>query len=215
MNTVKVAVIYYSFTGNVHLLADAAATAAGKAGADVRLRRIAELAPMPAQLAERAGWAEHTAATADVAEVTLDDLDWADAILLGSPVRFGLPAPQLMHFIDTTAQLSIAGRLTNKVVSAFTSACAPHGGQVTTILALHNAVCHWGAVIVPTGSADPILYRPDNGNPYGVSHVSHAVHGSVTEDNFAAMEFLTRRTMQVAGALVRGLEEDAAAAGDL
>jgi NAD(P)H dehydrogenase (quinone) len=205
----NVSVIYYSFTGNVHLLASAAAEAAEKEGAEVRLRRIAEITPMPQQLSERSHWAEHAAATEDVPVASLDDLDWADAILIGSPVRFGLPAPALMHFVDTTAQLSIAGRLTNKAVSVFSSACAPHGGVVSTILALHNAICHWGAILVPTGSADPILYKPDNGNPYGASHVSHNKFGNVTEDQLAAMEFQTRRTVQVATALVKGLADAA------
>jgi NAD(P)H dehydrogenase (quinone) len=186
----NVSVIYYSFTGNVHLLASAAAEAAEKEGAEVRLRRIAEITPMPQQLSERSHWAEHAAATEDVPVASLDD-------------------PALMHFVDTTAQLSIAGRLTNKAVSVFSSACAPHGGVVSTILALHNAICHWGAILVPTGSADPILYKPDNGNPYGASHVSHNKFGNVTEDQLAAMEFQTRRTVQVATALVKGLADAA------
>lgn len=209
MKPVKLSVIYYSFTGNVHMLASGAVASAEKAGATVRMRRIAEITPMPPELSERGHWAEHAAAAADVPLATLDDLDWADAILIGSPVRFGLPAPALMHFVDTTAQLSIAGRLTNKTVSVFTSACAPHGGAVGTILALHNAICHWGAVIVPAGSADPVLYRPDNGSPYGASHISHNEFGNVTEDQLAAMDFQARRTIQVASALVAGLVDAA------
>jgi NAD(P)H dehydrogenase (quinone) len=205
MKRIKLSVIYYSFTGNVHMLAAGAAESAEKAGAEVRMRRIAEITPMPSELSERSHWAEHAAATDDVPLATLDDLDWPDAILIGSPVRFGLPAPALMHFIDTTAQLSITGRLTNKTVSVFTSACAPHGGTVSTILALHNAVSHWGSIIVPAGSADPVLYQPDNGSPYGTSHVSHNKFGNVTEDQFAAMDFQTRRTVEVASALVGGL----------
>jgi NAD(P)H dehydrogenase (quinone) len=199
----NVSVIYYSSTGNVFRLADAAAGAAAKAGADVRLRRVAELVDEPA-VTDREAWQRHTAATADVPVVTLDDLDWADAILIGSPVRFGLPAPQLLHFLDTAAPLSIGGRLADKAVGAFTSGSAPHGGQVTTILALHNTFCHWGSLIVPTGSTDPVLFRPGNGNPYGASNVSRNEPGNVTDDNLAAVEFQARRTVAIAAALTAG-----------
>jgi len=204
----KVAVIYYSSSGNVHKLAAAAAAAASKEGAEVRLRRIPELVPEPPVI-DREAWAEHRTATDDIPDASLDDLDWADAILIGTPVRFGLPAPQLLHFIDTTAQLSIPGRLQNKAVSAFTSGSAPHGGQVTTILALHNAFCHWGSLIVSTGSTEPILFEPTNGNPYGASSVSRNQPGNVHDENLAAVEFQTRRTVAVARALAKGFADAA------
>ncbi|HYS34937.1 MAG TPA: NAD(P)H-dependent oxidoreductase [Pseudonocardiaceae bacterium] len=204
----KVAVVYYSSTGNVHRLADAAATEATKAGADVRLRRIAELVAEP-PTTDRAAWVEHTAATRDVPEATLADLEWADAIMFGTPVHFGHPAPPLMHFIDTTAALSIGGRLADKTVSAFTSGSAPHGGQVTTILALYNTFCHWGSVIVGMGSTDPVLFLPTNGSPYGASNVSRNQAGNVTEENLAAVEFQARKVLAVAAALDRGRETTA------
>jgi NAD(P)H dehydrogenase (quinone) len=200
----KVAVIYYSSSGNVHKLAVAAAAAAEKEGAEVRLRRIPELVPDPPVI-DRDAWVAHRESTSDVPDATLDDLDWADAVLVGTPVRFGLPAPQLLHFIDTTARLSIPGRLRNKAVSAFTSGSAPHGGQVTAILALHNAFCHWGSLIVPTGSTEPVLFEPNNGSPYGVGSVSRNQPGNVHEENLAAVEFQARRTVEVARALVTGL----------
>lgn len=199
----NVAVVYYSSTGNVHRLADAAATEAQKAGADVRLRKIAELVAEP-PTTDRAAWAEHTVATKDVPTATVADLEWADAILFGTPVRFGLPAPALMHFVDTTAQLSITGGLAHKTVSAFASGSAPHGGQVTAILGLYNAFCHWGSVVVGTGSTDPVLFLPTNGNPYGASNVSRNQPGNVTDENLAAVEFQTRRVLAVAAALARG-----------
>jgi NAD(P)H dehydrogenase (quinone) len=199
----KVAVIYYSSSGNVHKLAAAAAAAATDVGADVRLRRIPELVAEPPVI-DRDAWADHRDATVDIPDASLDDLDWADAILFGTPVRFGLPAPQLLHFIDTTASLSIPGKLMNKAVSAFTSGSAPHGGQVSTILALHNAFCHWGSVIVSTGSTEPILFEPNNGNPYGASSVSRNQPGNVHEENIAAVEFQARRTVAVAAALTKG-----------
>jgi len=176
-------------------------TSCPEAGAEVRLRKIAELVPLAAT---RAGAAEHSAATAAVPETTLDDLEWADAILLGTPVHFGLAAPRLMHFINTTSASSIAGRLANKAVSAFASGSAAHGGQVSAILALHNAICHWGSIIVATGSTDPVVYLPHNGNPYGASSVVGGTPGRVRDENLEAVEFQARRTTQVAVALVRG-----------
>jgi NAD(P)H dehydrogenase (quinone) len=199
----KVAIVYYSSTGNVYRLAEAAATEAIKANADVRLRKVAELVSEP-PTTDRDAWAEQQAAASDVPEVTLADLAWADAILIGTPVRFGLPAPALMNFVDTTAELSIAGELAEKTVSAFTSGSAPHGGQVTTILALYNTFCHWGSVIVGMGSTDPVLFLPSNGNPYGASNVSRNRPGNVTDENLAAVEFQTRRVLEVATALGRG-----------
>ncbi|MDI9883325.1 NAD(P)H-dependent oxidoreductase [Streptomyces sp. HNM0645] len=192
----NVAVIYYSSTGSTHRLAEAAAEAAAKEGAEVRLRRVAEFAATG-----RAGSKEHAAATADIPEASLDDLEWADAILLGSPVHFGLAAPQLMQFINTTSALSIPGKLLNKAVSAFASGSAEHGGQVTTILALHNAICHWGSVIVATGSTDAVLYEKNNGNPYGAGTVAGNRPGFVHEENIGAIAYQTRRTIEVAAAL--------------
>lgn len=197
----NLAVVYYSGTGNVHRLATAAAAAGERAGATVRLRRVAEVETQP-PTTDRDAWAKHAAETADVPVVTHDDLSWADALMFGTPVRFGLPAPQLLTFLDGTAPLSIPGELADKVVSVFTSGSAPHGGLETTIMALHNTFCHWGAVIVSTGSTEQVLFAPSNGNPYGASNVSRNQPGNVTEDNLAAAGFLARRTTRIADALI-------------
>ncbi|GIH67984.1 flavodoxin family protein [Sphaerimonospora thailandensis] len=197
----NVAVIYYSTTGNVHRLAGAAAAAAEKVGASVRLRRI----PVPGEEVHVPGTedaaAAHRLTTGHIEEVALEDLEWADGILIGTPVRFGLPAAAVARFIDTTAGLSIPGKLRNKAVSAFTSGSAPHGGQETAILALHNAFCHWGSLIVPNGSTDPVLFRPGNGNPYGSANVSRNRPGNVHEDNVAAVGYQARRLTEIAGVL--------------
>jgi NAD(P)H dehydrogenase (quinone) len=134
---VNVSVIYYSSTGTVFELAKAAATAAEKAGAQVRLRKVAELAPDEA-IAANQGWSDHRAATQHIAVATLDDAEWADAILLGSPTRYGLRAAQLKQFIDTTGPLWPQGRLVDKVCSSFTATATAHGGQESTILSINN-----------------------------------------------------------------------------
>ncbi|PZT74836.1 MULTISPECIES: flavodoxin family protein [unclassified Streptomyces] len=201
---VKIAVVHYSSTGNVHKLAVAAAEAAEKEGAEVRLLRIPALPRDTVVPGTEEAVAAQTAAARSVPEVTLDDLLWADGILLGSPVRFGMPAAPVSAFIDSTAPVSIPGELADKVVSAFTSGSAPHGGHETTLMALYNAVCHWGSLIVATGSTGEVLYRPENGNPYGSSSVTRNRPGNVHEDNLEAVRFQTRRVVVVAETLARG-----------
>lgn len=198
---VTAAVIYYSATGTVFALARTAATAAEKAGAEVRLRKVRELAPAEA-IASNAGWSEHVAATQNVPEATLADLDWADVILLGAPTRYGMPAAQLKQFLDTTGQLWAEGRLVDKIGSSFTATATAHGGHETTITALNNTFYHWGVIIVPPGYADPVQYR--SGNPYGTSHISNNGEVMPGEVELAAMEFQARRCVEIADALKRG-----------
>src|SRR5918997_5937125 len=124
----NVAVVYYSSTGNVHALAEAVALGATDAGAEVRLRRAAELAPDEA-IDSNPAWRAHLEATAGISEATHDDLRWADAYAFGTPARYGNLSSQLKQFIDTTAALWAAGELADKPVTAFTSAINRHGGN--------------------------------------------------------------------------------------
>ncbi|CAM5519068.1 Putative oxidoreductase OS=Streptomyces glaucescens OX=1907 GN=SGLAU_17325 PE=4 SV=1 [Streptomyces glaucescens] len=179
----KITVAYFSSTGNVHRLAEAAAEAALKAGAEVRLRRIAGLETDTVVPGTEDAVTAQAEAARDIPVATPEDLVWADGILLGTPVRFGLPAAPVSVFVDSTASVSIPGLLADKVVSAFTSGSAPHGGHETTLLALYNAVCHWGSFVVANGSSDPVLFREENGNPYGSSSVTRNRPGNVHEDN--------------------------------
>lgn len=174
--SVRVAVIYYSATGNIHALAEAVAEGAQKEGAEVVLRRVPELAPDTA-IDEDPQWRAHVEATRDTVQVaTLDDLRWADAYAFGTPTRFGLPAAQLKQFLDTTGGLWLQGTLADKPVTSFTSAMNRHGGQESTILALNNTFYHWGSVIVPPGYTDELLFAA-GGNPYGTSWPSGAGEG--------------------------------------
>lgn len=168
----NVAVIYYSATGNVHSLAQAVAQGCEGADATVRLRRVGELAPVEA-IDSNPAWRAHADATADVPEVTHDDLRWADAYAFGTPTRFGNVAAQLKQFLDTTAALWAAGELSDKAVTGFTSAINTHGGNESTLLALYNTMYHWGAIVVPPGYTDEAYYAA-GGNPYGTAHPSGA-----------------------------------------
>lgn len=173
---VRVAVIYYSATGNVYALARAVAEGAKERGAEVALRRVAELAPDTAIDANPA-WRAHVDATKDtVPEATLQDLEWADAYAFGTPTRFSLPTSRLKQFMDQAGGLWQAGTMADKPVTTFTSAMNRHGGQKSTILAVNNVFYHWGCLIVPPGYTDPLLYSA-GGNPYGTSWPSGGGEG--------------------------------------
>lgn len=199
MEPVHAAIIYYSATGTVHALARAAAEGAERAGADVRLRKVAESAP-PEAIGARPEWARHVRDTAGVAGADLADLDWADVVLFGTPARFGNVAAQLKAFIDTTGPLWLRGALADKVYSAFTASNTAHGGQEATLLALGNVFHHWGGIIVPPGYTDPVQFR--SGNPYGTSHV--AGDGPPGEVALQAAAYQARRAVRTAAALKAG-----------
>jgi NAD(P)H dehydrogenase (quinone) len=196
---VNVAIVYYSATGTVHALARAAAEGGEKAGAHVRLRKVAELAP-PEAISAHPAWGRHLRDTADVAEASIDDLAWADAVLFGTPTRFGAPAGQIKAFIDSTGPLWRSGKLADKVYSAFTASGTIHGGQESTILALGNVFYHWGGIIVPPGYTDPV--QRQRGNPYGTSHV--AGDGPPGDVALEAASYQARRVVDTTAALKAG-----------
>lgn len=169
MNT-RIVVVYYSSTGHVHRLAEAIVDGAREVGADVRLRRVAELAP-PAALDANPAWRAHADATADVPVATLDDLRWADGFAFGTPSRFGTPAAQLKQFIDTAGGLWAEGALADKAATVFGSASNAHGGVESTLLGLSNVFYHWGAVLVPPGYTHDSVASA-GGNPYGTTYAS-------------------------------------------
>ncbi|SCF02848.1 NAD(P)H:quinone oxidoreductase [Micromonospora mirobrigensis] len=199
---IKVAVIYYSATGITYQMAQAAVDAAGEAGAEVRLRKVRELAPEEA-IRSNSGWQAHHLETQDVEEVQLDDLTWADVVIFGSPTRYGMIAAQLKQFIDTTGPLWAQGALANKVYSAFCSTATSHGGQESTILSLLTVFYHWGGVVVTPGYTDPSQFTA--GNPYGASHTSN--NGETAPDSVAlgATALTARRAIQIGAALKKGM----------
>ncbi|MFF4269809.1 NAD(P)H:quinone oxidoreductase [Streptomyces sp. NPDC001536] len=164
---VKVTVVYYSATGHVADIAREIADTAEKAGAEVRLRRVAELAPRETVESQPA-WAAHAAATADLPLATVEDVVWADAVLMGSPTRFGNVAAQLKQFLDTLGGAWRKGELADKVYSGFTSTGSPHGGNESTLLALMHSFHHFGGIVVAPGFTHPDKFV--DGNPYGTAH---------------------------------------------
>ncbi|GAB3570853.1 NAD(P)H:quinone oxidoreductase [Spelaeicoccus albus] len=196
----KTAVIYYSSTGNVHRLAEAAIEGAEKAGAETRLRKVRELAPEAAISASDA-WSAHVEATTDVPTAEVEDLVWADVVIFGAPTRYGNVPSQFQQFLDLTGPVWAAGKLADKVYSAFTSSQTLHGGQESTLLSLYTTMYHWGGIVVPPGFTDPITFQ--SGNPYGASHVSGG--GDFPgEIDLEAARYQANRAVDMAAALAKG-----------
>jgi NAD(P)H dehydrogenase (quinone) len=201
MPDVKLSVIYYSATGSVHTLAKQAAEAAEKAGAEVRLRKVHELAPQEA-IASNEGWSKHALETQDVPEASAEDVVWADAVMFGTPTRYGNVSAQLKQFLDTLGPQWAQGQLANKVYTGFVSTGTKRGGQETTLLALYNTIHHFGGIIVSPGYTDPSKFV--DGNPYGASHFSANGANPPAEEDLTAVSYSATRAVQITERLLRG-----------
>lgn len=195
----KVAIIYYSQTGTTHKLAQAVEEGAAAAGAETRLLRVKETAPDEVW-GNNPKWKQHLEETSDVKDATNDDLEWADAIILGTPTRYGQPSAQLKNFIDQTGALWAKGALTNKIGSSFTTTATLHGGQEATILALNTVFYHWNMLIVSPGYVEPSQFVA--GNPYGASFTSNNAQLDPDEVALTAGRLQGKRVAEVAAKFV-------------
>ncbi|MGH8112626.1 MAG: NAD(P)H:quinone oxidoreductase [Rhodanobacteraceae bacterium] len=194
MSDVRLAVIYYSTYGTNHAMAEAGAEAAREAGAEVRLRKVRETAP-PEVVKAVDAWFGHGEKTAHIPIAKPEDMEWANAFLFSAPTRYGTVASQMRAFIDTLGPLWQAGKLSNKAVSAMTSAQNMHGGQETTLIGLYGTFFHWGAIIVPPGYTDPCIYK-SGGNPYGTSTTAN--QGNLPDEIRASVKFQAKRLVEFA-----------------
>jgi NAD(P)H dehydrogenase (quinone) len=201
MSNVKLAVIYYSMGGTNYQLAQWAAEGGKEAGAEVKILKVRELAPQSI-IEKNPIWKAHVEATSNISEATPEDLEWADAIILSSPTRFGVMASQMKQFLDLTGGLWAQGKTVNKVVSAMSSAQNPHGGQEATILSIYTAMFHWGAIVAAPGFTDQAVFGA-GGNPYGTS-VSVDQDGKMVENVQAAVKHQAKRTVTVADWIKKG-----------
>ncbi|MEX0646502.1 MAG: NAD(P)H:quinone oxidoreductase [Balneolaceae bacterium] len=195
MEKVKTAIIYYSSTGVNYQLSKWAAESAEEEGAEVRIRKAKELAPAEA-IEQNPAWKKNLEETSDVPEVTLDDLEWADAVIFSIPTRYGNVPAQMKQFMDSTGPLWQEGKLVNKVASGMTSAINVHGGQEQTLLALYATLYHWGMIVVTPGYTDDSLYGA-GGNPYGTS-VAVDTEGNMKGDVKEAVFHQAKRTVDIA-----------------
>jgi len=203
MGNVKLSVIYYSSTGTIAEIANALVAEAENAGAEVRLRKAPELAP-DAAIDANPAWRANVEATSSVPEATPEDVVWADAVLFGSPTRFGNVSSQLKQFIDGLGGQWQQGLLADKVYSGFTASATKHGGQESTLLALYNTIHHFGGIIVIPGFTDATKFA--DGNPYGTSHVDGQGQFKVDDETRTAAAVQARRVVGVAQALKAGAQ---------
>lgn len=199
MADVKVLIAFYSRGGSTEALAQAIAEGAHAEGAEVVLRRAREVVSRDV-MAHADGWAENADRMNALYEApTPADAEGADAIIFGTPTRFGTISSELKAYMDSLGGLWFQGKLNGKAGSAFTSTQTVHGGNESTSLAIYNPMVHLGMVIVPLGYADPVLFKA--GTPYGASAVTGQDNAPPTADDLEVARFQGKRVTQVAKAL--------------
>ena len=162
----KVLVLYYSSWGHVEKMAEAVAEGVREAGAEVTIKRVPEL--VPEEVARQSHYKLDQAAPI----ATVDEVPDYDAIIFGTPTRYGNMAAQMKQFIDQTGGLWAKGALVGKVGSAFTSTASQHGGQETTLTSFHTVLLHHGMVVVGLPYAFQGQMGVDEvkgGSPYGAT----------------------------------------------
>ena len=170
----KMLIIYYSAYGHIRTMAEAAAAAAREIpGVEVTLRRVSET--LSDDILGKMGALEAAKAQADVPVVTVEELAEADAVLFGTPTRFGNMTAQMRQFLDSTGGLWMKGALVGKPGGVFASSATQHGGQESTILSFHTYLLHQGMVVVGLPYAFQGQMRIDEitgGSPYGASTIA-------------------------------------------
>ena len=170
----KVLIVYYSTYGHVQKMAEAIAEGVGQVDeAEAVLRRVPET--LPPKVIEKMGAVDTQKAQDHIPICTVDELAEADAVIFGTPTRFGNMCGQMRQFLDATGQLWANGALVGKVGSVFTSSATQHGGQESTILSFHISLLHHGFVIVGLPYAFQGQMRTDEitgGSPYGASTIA-------------------------------------------
>src|ERR1700688_3412705 len=202
--SIKVQVIFYSMYGHVYKMAQAVADGAKQvSGAEVSLYQVAEL--IPDDVLEKYGAKAAKASFANVTVAAVDKLAEADAIIFGTPTRFGNMAAQMRNFLDQTGALWGKGSLVGKVGSVFASTGTQHGGQETTITSFHSTLLHQGMVIVGVPYSERGLLNMDEisgGSPYGASTLTKGDGSRQPSDNeLAIARFQGRHVAQIAGKL--------------
>jgi NAD(P)H dehydrogenase (quinone) len=204
--SIKVQVVFYSMYGHVYKMAQAVAEGVKLvSGAEVSLYQVAEL--MPDDILEKYGAKAAKASFANVPLAAVDKLVEADAIIFGTPTRFGNMAAQMRNFLDQTGALWGKGALVGKVGSVFASTGTQHGGQETTITSFHSTLLHHGMIIVGVPYTESGLTYMDNisgGTPYGATTLAGA-DGSrqPSENELKIARFQGKHVAEIATKLAR------------
>ena len=203
----RVHVVVYSTYGHIYRMAEAIAEGARSVeGAEVSLFQVPEL--MPEEALEKSGAKGARAAFAHVPVIQPDQLREADAIIFGTPTRFGNMAAQMRNFLDQTGQIWFQGGLIGKVGSVFASTGTQHGGQETTITSFHSTLLHHGMIIVGVPYSQPGLTNMaeiTGGTPYGATTLAGADgKRTPTENELNIARFQGKHVAQIATKLAAG-----------
>lgn len=170
----KVLVVFYSMYGHIHRMAEAVAEGIKQVpGAVAELKRVPET--LGKDVLEKMGALKPQAQFSHIPVCTVEDLAQADAVIFGTPTRFGNMCGQMKQFLDATGSLWANGSLVGKAASVFTSSATQHGGQESTILSFHVPLLHLGFIIVGLPYAFKGQMRIDEitgGSPYGASTIA-------------------------------------------
>ena len=202
----KIQVVFYSMYGHVYQMAKAVAAGARDAGAEVSLWQVPEL--VPDEILEKSGAHAARAAFAHVPVANPTQLAEADAIIFGTPTRFGNMAAQMRNFLDQTGRLWANGALIGKVGSVFASTASQHGGQETTLVSFHTTLLHHGMIVVGLPYSEQGLVNMaeiSGGTPYGATTLA-GVDGSrqPSENELAIARFQGKHVAQITNALIAG-----------
>ncbi len=196
---VNIFIPFYSRGGVTEALAQAVAEGARGAGAEVRLRRCREVVSAEI-MAHAPGWKESADAMNARYEAPIEaDAEWADAIIFGTPTRFGNVSSELKAYIDSLGGLWFQGKLNGKVGGVFNSTSTQHGGNESTSLTAYNFMAHLGLIIVPLGYSDPVMFA--GGTPYGATSISGQNATPPDEAALNVAKYQGKRVAQVASAL--------------
>jgi NAD(P)H dehydrogenase (quinone) len=203
----KVQIVFYSMYGHIYKMAEAVTAGVREMpGVEASLYQVPELAPD--DVLEKSGAKAARAAFAHIPVIRPEQLAEADAIIFGTPTRFGNMCAQMRNFLDQTGALWMSGGLIGKVGSVFSSTASQHGGQETTITSFHTTLLHQGMVIVGAPYSEQRLLgmsEISGGTPYGATTITGG-DGSrqPSENELAIARFQGRHVAGIADALVRG-----------
>jgi len=204
---VNIQVIFYSMYGHVYRMAEAVAAGADAVdGAEVQLLQVPEL--VPDEALEKSGAKAARKAFAHVAVAKVEDLAKADALIFGTPTRYGMMCAQMRNFLDQTGGLWMRGALVGKVASVFASTATQHGGQETTITGFFPTLMHLGMIVVGVPYAETRLLEMkevSGGTPYGATTLAgHDGSRLPSENELAIARYQGKYVAEVTRALLRG-----------
>jgi len=202
----KVLIVFYSAYGHIYKMAQAIAEGVKQVdGATAELKRVPEI--LPKGILEATGVANAQKAFSNIPVAALEDLEKADAVIFGTPTRFGNMCSQMRAFLDSTGPLWTKGSLVGKVGSVFTSSATQHGGQESTILSTHTTLLHHGMIIVGlpyTFEGQTRIDEITGGSPYGASTIAGGKGERMPSENeLAAARYQGRHVASIASKLLK------------